>query len=808
MAEGKGSHAVMSKSLAKALIESGVQHYDLGGIVAGPMGLVGGGLGSSVGSLVGGFSDAAGLNNTFQARNLPTQDLMPKINQAQNQQQDIYAQQQNLAQTLLNQSQGVGPNPAQAMLAQGTGQNMQQQAALMASQRGASVNPALVARQAAQQGVNAQQGMLGQAAVLQAQQQLQAQQALQQQQNMMGGQNLQQQGIYQGALADQNRAQLGIDTINSGVAANNMTTRGGLIGGLLQAGGGMAAKGMSGGAAGMAEGGVVPGTPEVNKDSPQNDRVPALLSPEEIVLPLSVTKSKDPAKAASAFVKKLLAEKEEKGYEGVISAKKSLKDRVDHLEKLYCGGSVKGYGTAKKMYDGGWGAEEEEQYMTPMEPKEQGLAGTTIYPAGLEPEPKPALDYSRLPEQEVTAPEFGDMAEPMAPPPQAGGYNPMGAMQDLQNAAMAEGKAKAAQNDALAGHYEAQAKAQQTFAEESAKRLAPIEKNINDLQSDIAKKKVDPDQFWNSRTTGQKVGFTIAALLSGLGAGLQGPNAKNMALESLDNSINKDIESQKIDMGKKQTLLGDYYRQYGNMQQAENQTKLHMLGVAQAKLAATAAKTNNPVLLAQAEKGSALIRAQMAPYFAQQAQYEAVSGLKQQIKAGAKVDPYMAIQAFVPKGLQKDAYKEIGDFKNAQANLNKIDHVLNRQYELQTVGSRVGSPFGSNSLLDKSTSDLFTVIKGIVGERLSDADVRQMVEPNSVKFTDSEAVKNEKIAGLKSGIMTTLAGKLPILSNPSYGVDLSMPEAQAKVQPVERMDKASGKIALFDPTTKQFLGYK
>ncbi len=82
-------------------------------------------------------------------------------------QSNVYNQFQNIA-------AGQGPNPAQAMLANATGQNNAAQAALMAGQRGASQNPALLARMAAQQGSANQQAAIGQGAALQAQQSLNA----------------------------------------------------------------------------------------------------------------------------------------------------------------------------------------------------------------------------------------------------------------------------------------------------------------------------------------------------------------------------------------------------------------------------------------------------------------------------------------------------------------------------------------------------------------------------------------------------------------------------------------------------------
>jgi hypothetical protein len=88
-----------------------------------------------------------------------------------NQQAAAQGLQGNAAQ-LQGIANGTGPNPAQAMLNQQTGANVSNQAALMAGQRGASANPALLARQAAQQGAATQQQAVGQGATLQSQQQL------------------------------------------------------------------------------------------------------------------------------------------------------------------------------------------------------------------------------------------------------------------------------------------------------------------------------------------------------------------------------------------------------------------------------------------------------------------------------------------------------------------------------------------------------------------------------------------------------------------------------------------------------------
>jgi len=89
-------------------------------------------------------------------------------------------------------------------------------------------------------------------------------------------------------------------------------------------------------------GGVVPGVPTVPGDHPVNDKVPAMLSPGEVVVPVS--KADDPEKTAE-FIKTLKAQKKAKGrtggYGDVLSSQRELHDRLAILE-MACGGMVPG----------------------------------------------------------------------------------------------------------------------------------------------------------------------------------------------------------------------------------------------------------------------------------------------------------------------------------------------------------------------------------------------------------------------------------------------------------------------------------
>ncbi len=59
----------------------------------------------------------------------------------------------------------------------------------------------------------------------------------------------------------------------------------------------------------LKSGGAVPGEAQVQGDSLKNDTVKALLSPGEVVIPRSIMESKDPAKAAAAFIASILKKK-------------------------------------------------------------------------------------------------------------------------------------------------------------------------------------------------------------------------------------------------------------------------------------------------------------------------------------------------------------------------------------------------------------------------------------------------------------------------------------------------------------------
>lgn len=372
---------IMNHSLAKALMESSMQHFDDGGTVV-PTTTTNAGSGpATTASGNAGFLGTLFGQNNYNANLAPTQtsDYSGVINNAAGNAtagygnaNQIQTQQQGLANQLLAQSQGAGPNPALAQLNNTTGQNAAQASALIGSARGSGANAGLAARSAAMAGTNANQTAAGQAASMNAQQQLAAEGQLAGVQQNIAGNNIAEQGVnanlvgtagnLQNAQNNTSVANTGmVQQINSGVAGGNAKSGSGILGGIASGVGsifGLAEGGeipdhlhqmakiyhpnFAAKASNFTSGGPVSGNAKVSGNSLKNDTVPAMLSPGEIVLPRSVTQSPKAAKKAADFVQ-ALHEKDgsdhKEGYAPMKGGKaKDLKSRVERLEKMFAGG--------------------------------------------------------------------------------------------------------------------------------------------------------------------------------------------------------------------------------------------------------------------------------------------------------------------------------------------------------------------------------------------------------------------------------------------------------------------------------------
>ena len=187
-----------------------------------------------------------------------------------------------------------------------------------------------------------------------------------------------------------------------------------------------------------------------------------------------------------------------------------------------------------------------------------------------------------------------------------------------QQAAVAAAKAEAqAKEDAanLAQMQEVQAERAQFLRDSYARS--------DEYERQILTQNIDPNHFFASRSTGQNIlsglGIVLGGYAAGLGAGPDGRPGPNLALEQLNRNIDRDIDAQKANLGKMQTLYSMNLARTKDREAAYQQTQLDLLAIAKAHTQLIAsqfggqeASANAAALKAQIDQQAVTIRETMA----------------------------------------------------------------------------------------------------------------------------------------------------------------------------------------------------
>lgn len=221
-----------------------------------------------------------------------------------------------------------------------------------------------------------------------------------------------------------------------------------------------------------------------------------------------------------------------------------------------------------------------------------------------QPEPKTKPEEKPAPAQQGTQATKPTTATggSSAPRPDTLKTAEQGEIEGIQERAKAAGQEAAVTADILKQRETAMADIGKSFQS----RMDGHRERTDALFRDVMQSKIDPQRFWNSRTDSQRTTAAIAMILGGLGSGMtHGPN---VALEIIQKNIDRDIDAQKMDLGKKQTLLSHYMEQGRDIMQAHNLAKADLIDATAAQLQRAAAQFGDPK--AQAEAKIAIAGAQ------------------------------------------------------------------------------------------------------------------------------------------------------------------------------------------------------
>jgi hypothetical protein len=341
------------------------------------------------------------------------------------------------------------------------------------------------------------------------------------------------------------------------------------------------------------------------------------------------------------------------------------------------------------------------------------------------------------------------------------------------------------------------------LANESAKvdahleaTLAPIRKENEALFNEINTARIDPNRVWHNMSTGSKVLSAISLILGGIGAGLtKGPN---LALKVLDDSIDRDIEAQKADVNKKESLYSFNLKRLGDEKSAAAATKGQLLTTAQAQIASLGARNNSQ---------QSQLNTQRAILEIEQKKDELLrdAGYRHMGMKGGDFDPALLVEKLVPKERQAEVFKEIKDAQSIRLGSKEALDAFDKAKEEQSVFSKNVIPGVNSPYIGKIKAAVLPQFQNI------DGTVRQAAMDAFLPTVTPAVGDNKHTIDVKrQTLQSWLISHSSAPTAKGYKIDLDKflsTTTQGGEAPVERMTK-DGKVALFNPVTKQFVGYK
>lgn len=398
-------------------------------------------------------------------------------------------------------------------------------------------------------------------------------------------------------------------------------------------------------------GGKVPGRAQVRGDSYSNDTVNAKLSPGEIVIPRSILEGKNPVQMAAKFVESELLKqhksKKNNFADGGTAAGDDQKPVVVNVNNGPAQPEAP-QDPAAAFYAQRQAVLEAKNPAFKPEPvdnraadfysqRNQDAQAGVPYQAGVVPQaplqmgaPGPTLASNSPAPTANTVPGISGELGGQQSVPGGGLANPASQSSGLMNQALNEqlGGAKAeakAQSDlgmaqaAIEHQQQANMAQQQANYENSYKGL---EAERMKFQNDIEQGHIDPKRYVGDMSTGQKFSTAIGLILGGMGGALT--HQENPALKFLNNQIENDINAQKSELDKKQNLLSMNMKQFGNLDQATNMTRVMMATMADSQLKEAMAKAQDPLAKARLQQAQGQLHEKYAPIMQQMATRQAL----------------------------------------------------------------------------------------------------------------------------------------------------------------------------------------
>lgn len=306
--------------------------------------------------------------------------------------------------------------------------------------------------------------------------------------------------------------------------------------------------------------------------------------------------------------------------------------------------------------------------------------------------------------------------------------------------------------------------------------------------------KIDPNRYYHNMGTGSKIAAAIGMVLSGAGSGVTGQ--QNMAATLIQNAVERDINAQKSDKESKYNLWKMNREALGNDMAANLATQNQIYTGLKYNLMKAESQFKGPEAAARAQAANALLDQQIAQ---NRFKMSLMNGPSQEQKDPAQIVPWL-----VPETRQKEVFDEISRAQDTRhmsdSILKSFDDATKENTILRTGAGLIRTP-ASVLALHQSMQPTFKDLEGTV---------RQAAMDNTFKnITPSPGDAQHTIDTKREALVDYLNSKKSAPTAKGFGIDLDKYQSTKTPQqlPVERVTQ-DGQVALFDPSSKQFLGYK
>jgi len=429
------------------------------------------------------------------------------------------------------------------------------------------------------------------------------------------------------------------------------------------------------------------------------------------------------------------------------------------------------------------------------QPYNNSLIDGFVNPKKLPPEPAPAPAASAV---NKSGPSFGNaslmggsMRAPsasgielqgrQAAPAAAPGSNIAADFSQVARGARNEANALGAEGRAEAMAADRVTKSLDELMADHQKRYAALNHEVNNTVKDIQNSKINPKNY----STGSKVSTAIGLILGGMGGGLL--HQENPALKFLNNNIDRDIEAQKQNLDKKNTVLSAYLHQTKDLTEATAMTKAFYLEKYSNDIRKAAALSKDPLAQARADQTIGKLNYEKHQILNGIAQNQTKADLLKNVDS--RLDPSQLVAQVVPEKHQAQVFKEIGAAQNtkrmAKEILHHFDQAVKENTFMKTGAGLLRTP-PSVLALHQSLGPTFADLEGSVAQGTIE-NVKKNLTPQPGDLDSSSKTKRD-------ALIAYLQSKVAAPTAKGYGIDLNRfestaPYTETKIQAPEGYKK-------------------